>query len=81
MNWKLRLQNKTTLIALLTSVVALVYQVLGAFGVVPGIAEESIVNWIGIVVNILCMLGIVVDPTTKGVKDSDQAMEYSEPKE
>lgn len=81
MNWKLRLQNKTTLIALLTSIVALVYQVLAAFGVFPGISQESIVNWIGIAVNILCMLGIVVDPTTKGIKDSTQAMEYQVPKE
>ena len=79
MNWKLRLQNKTTLITLLTAIVALVYQILGALGIVPGIAEDSIVTMIGIVVNVLCMLGIVVDPTTKGVTDSARAMSYDSP--
>lgn len=79
MNWKLRLQNKTTLITLLTAVVALVYQILGAIGVVPGVSEDSVVTIIGIVVNVLCMLGIVVDPTTKGVADSARAMGYNAP--
>ena len=37
-------------------------------------------NVAGIAVNMLCMLGIVVDPTTKGVKDSEQAMRYTEPR-
>jgi len=79
MNWKLRLKNKTTLMALLTSVAALIYQILGAFGVVPGISEESVVTMIGIGVNALTMLGIVVDPTTKGISDSDLAMGYDAP--
>ncbi len=81
MNWKLRLKNKTTLITLLTALTALVYQVLGAFGVVPGVSEEGVVNAVGIVVNVLCMLGIVVDPTTAGVTDSARAMEYDAPGE
>lgn len=81
MNWKLRLKNKTTLITLLTSIAALIYQILGAFGVVPGISEQSIVTIIGIAVNALCMLGIVVDPTTKGIGDSNRAMEYNQPAE
>ena len=34
-NWKLRLQNKATLTALVMALVALVYQVLGVCGVVP----------------------------------------------
>lgn len=81
MNWKLRLKNKTTLVTLLTAAVALVYQILGALGVVPGVSEEGVVSAIGIVVNVLCMLGIVVDPTTAGVTDSARAMEYDAPKE
>ncbi|UFH20926.1 phage holin [Bacillus velezensis] len=28
----------------------------------------------------LTAMGIVVDPTTTGISDSDQAMEYTEPK-
>ena len=81
MNIKLRLKNKTTLITLITAGVALIYQILGLFGVVPGASEESIVSIAMVAVNILCLLGIVVDPTTKGVKDSEQALSYDEPRE
>ena len=29
---------------------------------------------------LLALLGVVVDPTTEGAEDSDQAMSYEEPK-
>lgn len=35
-NWKLRWKNKTTLLAITTAVIALVYQVLGLLGIAPG---------------------------------------------
>lgn len=76
LNWKLRLKNKTTLIALIGALAALVYQVLGAFGVTPGISEDTVLEIAGLAVNALCLLGIVVDPTTEGVRDSDRALEY-----
>ena len=41
-NWKLRLQNKTTLTALVMALVALVYQVLGVCGVVPRVAQDQV---------------------------------------
>lgn len=79
-NWSLRLKNKTTLTAIILAVIALVYQVLGLFGVVPGISESQITEVAGMVINLLCLLGIVIDPTTSGVSDSNQAMAYSTPK-
>ena len=81
MNLKLRLQNKTTLVAMITALIALVYQVLSAFGVAPGISENTVLNIAGMAVNVLCLLGIVVDPTTKGIGDSTQALEYDKPKD
>ena len=80
-NWSLRLKNKTTLTAIILAVIALVYQVLGLFGVVPGISESQITEVAGMAINLLCLLGIVIDPTTSGVSDSNQAMEYDVPKE
>lgn len=79
-NWKLRLQNKTTLAALIATIVAFVYQVLGIFGVVPAISQDMVITGVGIVLNILVAIGVVVDPTTSGVKDSEQAMTYESPK-
>lgn len=80
-NWKLRLKNKTTLIALLTAVVALIYQTLGLFKIVPSITADDVLKVAGLAVNVLVLLGIVVDPTTKGITDSEQAKGYDKPKE
>ena len=79
MNWKLRLQNKTTLIALIAAAVSLVYQILGICGVVPRVSEDTIMTVAGTLINALCLLGIVVDPTTKGIADSERAMNYDKP--
>ena len=80
-NWKLRLQNKTTLTALVLALVALVYQVLGVCGVVPRVAQDQVTTIVSMVINVLCLLGIVVDPTTAGIGDSNRALTYDEPKQ
>lgn len=79
-NWKLRFQNKTTLTAIILALVALVYQVLGLFDVVPKISQDELTTVIGMVINLLCLLGIVVDPTTAGVGDSARALTYDKPR-
>ena len=79
-NWKLRFQNKTTMTAIILALVALVYQVLGLFDVVPKISQDELTTVIGMVINLLCLLGIVVDPTTDGVSDSARALTYDTPR-
>jgi len=64
----------------MAAVIAFAYQICGMFGIVPPIAEGSVVQGIGIVINLLCALGIIVDPTTVGAGDSKQALTYVEPK-
>jgi phi LC3 family holin len=79
-NWKVRLKNKTWLITFTGVVIAFVYQVLGMLGVAPAISEDSATQIVGIVINLLVAVGVVADPTTQGITDSDQAMTYDEPK-
>ena len=79
-NWKLRLKNKATMTALVMAMVALVYQVLGVCGVVTRVAQDQVTTIISMVINILCLLGIVVNPTTKGIGDSVRAMSYDKPR-
>ena len=79
-NRRLRLQNKATLTALVMALVSLVYQVLGVCGVVPRVSQDQVTTLLSMVINILCLLGIVVDPTTAGVGDSARAMSYDEPR-
>lgn len=80
MNLKLRFKNKATLMALLLCVVAFVYQVCGIVGIVPPVAQEDITQLIGVVLNVLVGLGVLIDPTTKGITDSTQALAYAAPK-
>ena len=80
-NWKLRLQNKTTLLALIGAVVALFYQILGIFEIVPAVSEDSVRSAAAVIINLLVALGVVVDPTTSGVSDSTRALCYECPKE
>lgn len=80
MNWMLRIFNKVTLTAIIGAIVALVYQVLGLFGVVPGIAESQVIQLAGMILNLLVLLGIITDPTTEGIGDSEQALGYTKPK-
>lgn len=73
-NWKLRLQNKVTLIALLGAIFLMSQQ----FGLdIP----KNIQDGVNTFVYILVLLGVVNDPTTSGITDSKQALEYKNPKE
>lgn len=81
MNLKLRLKNKTTLAALIAAAVAFIYQILGIIGVVPAVAQNDVLQAVGIILNLLAALGIITDPTTAGVGDTAQAMKYTAPVE
>ena len=78
-NWKLRLKNKATLLAIVTAVIALIYQILGMLVIVPAVSESEVTQAVGLVINILAMVGIVTDPTTQGVSDSNRALTYDKP--
>lgn len=72
-NWKLRLQNKVTLIALLGAIFLMSQQ----FGFeIPQNYQDGVNTF----VYILVLLGVVTDPTTAGLTDSERALEYYEPK-
>ena len=81
-NWKVRLKNKTFWLAIIPAVLLLVQQIVGLFGVVIDFTplQNQLVTIIGTVFSILAILGIIVDPTTKGISDSKQVLTYTEPK-
>lgn len=80
-NWKLRLGNKVTLTAIIMAFLSLVYQLLGIASIVPPVSESQLVETAGMVINLLVLLGIVTDPTTEGVSDSQKALTYDQPKQ
>lgn len=79
-NWRLRLQNKITLTAIIAAIIDVVYTVLSWLGIVPAVEQEAILQCAEAIITILVLLGVVVDPTTEGANDSDQAMTYEEPR-
>lgn len=73
-NFKLRLQNKTTLVALISAVFLMLQQ----FGLhIPTNIQDAV----NTIIAILVILGIITDPTTKGIADSERALSYNEPLE
>lgn len=79
-NWKVRFKNKTWLITFLITILAFIYQILGMFDIVPPITQDMATQLVTIVINMLVAVGVVIDPTTASISDSEQALTYEEPK-
>lgn len=81
-NWIVRAKNKAFWVALIPAVLLLVQVVAAVFGFTIDLGDLG--NKLLAVVNalfaVLAILGVVTDPTTDGVSDSTQALEYTEPK-
>ncbi|GGA31579.1 phage holin [Psychrobacillus lasiicapitis] len=80
-NWKVRFQHRPFIIALFALVMLLVQQVASFFGVDTTLYNDQVTDLFNTVLAILILLGIVSDPTTNGISDSQQALRYDKPKE
>lgn len=78
-NWKVRFKNKTWLAALIALVVTFVYNLLSAFDVVLPVEQDNVMAVVTAVLTMLTGLGVIVDPTTPGMADSERAMLYVAP--
>ena len=78
-NWKVRLRNKTWLASLMALVVTFVYNLLAMLEIAPAVTEDWVMGIISTVLTLLTALGVLIDPTTQGVQDSERAMLYVEP--
>ena len=80
-NWKVRFKNKTFLVTFITTVLTFIYTILGMFDIVPSVTQNMVSDIILAVINVLVAVGVVSDPTTKGITDSQQALTYDSPKQ
>lgn len=80
-NWKVRLKNRAFWIAIIPALALLGKQVLELFGVNVDFTNVSkeLLGIIETVFVILAIIGVITDPTTKGISDSERALGYSEP--
>lgn len=81
-NWKVRFANKAFWVAFIPAMLLLAQVIAAVFGYTLDLGDLG--NKLLAVVNalfaVLAILGIVTDPTTTGVGDSDRAMTYDKPK-
>ena len=71
-----RLKNKTLVISAVSLIVAFIYRFLSLIDIVPDIAQTEIIENIGMLINVLAFFGVLIDPTTEGMSDSERAMTY-----
>ena len=82
-NRTVRIKNKTFWLALIPAALLLVQVVAAVFGYTLDLGElgDKLLAVVNALFGVLAILGIVTDPTTKGVVDSSQALTYDKPKE
>ena len=82
-NWTVRVKNKTFWLTVIPAALLLIQVVAAVFGVTLdlGALGNKLLAVVNAVFALLAILGIVTDPTTKGVGDSQKALTYDTPKE
>ncbi len=78
-NWRVRFKNKVWLGSFLSLIVGFVYSMLALFDVFPQVTQNLVVQLLNQVLTFLGLIGVIVDPTTAGLGDSERAMGYEEP--
>ncbi|RIM18694.1 phage holin, partial [Staphylococcus chromogenes] len=80
-NWKLRFQNKAVLTGLVGAVLLFVKQVTELFGFDLSTQLEQVSGIVGAILTLLAGLGVITDPTTKGVSDTGIVQTYQQPRD
>ena len=80
-NWVARIKNKAFWLLLIPAVLVMVQSVAALCGVTLDLGElgNKLLSIVEAVFTVLGVLGVVVDPTTDGINDSNRAMSYEEP--
>jgi phi LC3 family holin len=86
-NWKVRFKNRSWVMAFIAQLLIVAQMLIGglnALGItdfqLSDAIQQSILTFINAVFILLSMMGLIQDPTTKGMSDSDRAKTYKEPK-
>lgn len=79
-NWHIRIKNKTFWLTLIPAVLLLVQAVSAPFGYTWDfvVLNQQLAAIINALFAVLAILGVVTDPTTNGVGDSERALMYDD---
>ena len=77
-NWKVRIKNDKFWIALIPAVLLLIQAVAAVFGFNLDLSElgNRLLDVVNALFAVLAIMGVVVDPTTEGIRDSERALNY-----
>ena len=80
-NWKIRLMNKQFWLSLIPALALCAQAIAAVFGweIDLTTAVGKLLTVVNTVFALLVVLGVVVDPTTAGIGDSERALGYDEP--
>lgn len=81
-NWKVRIKNKVFWVAFIPAILMLIKTVANVFGFNLDMVdiEGNLLSVVESIFLVLGVMGIVTDPTTSGISDSEQALTYENPK-
>ena len=81
-NWRVRIKNKAFWVAIIPAVILLIQAVAAVAGYTIDLTDMAgkLLAVVEAAFVVLAILGIVNDPTTKGLSDSERALTYEEPR-
>lgn len=79
-NWIVRIKNKAFWVALIPAILLLIQAIAAVFGLTIDLGDlgDKLLTVINALFAILAILGVVVDPTTPGTRDSERALTYKQ---
>ena len=80
-NWTVRMKNKVFWLTFIPAILVLVKAVANLFGFTINLVdiESNLIEVIEALFLVLGIVGVVADPTTSGVGDSERALTYDTP--
>lgn len=81
-NWKVRVKNKAFWMSFIPAVLLLIQVVAATFGFTMDLGDlgNKLLAVVDAVFCVLAILGVVTDPTTSGISDSQRALTYMKPR-
>lgn len=81
-NWIVRIKNKAFWVAIIPAVLLLIQAIANVFGYTLDLGDlgNKLLDVVNAAFFVLVILGVVADPTTDGITDSEQALTYTQPK-
>lgn len=80
-NWKLRFKNKAVLTGLVGALLLFIKQITDLFGLDLSTQLNQASAIIGAILTLLTGIGVITDPTSKGVSDSSIVQTYQAPRD